>query len=312
MYQISATELNGKQLYTIRHSGTGNYASVIADYGGAINEFAVNGRDILLAANTAEGFEQLTRQRYAGNQLFPYPNRVNNARYTHDSVKFALPANDNEGRLHALHGLIYNAPFNVGLVNEKEGLLQLDYQFNSIAGVYPHNIHLSVTYRLKINTFIITSVIKNTGNSYALMGYGWHPYISISGGMNDCKLQFKATDYYAVDEHLIPTGVTAAMKGFNTANSIGDLQLNHCFAVPQNQRRYVTELVDAGFKITLEQHGYNYVQYYISPDRKSIAIEPQTCIPDALNNGTGLIGLLSGEKIELSFEITAIKLTDNE
>jgi len=43
---------------------------------------------------------------------------------------------------------------------------------------------------------------------------------------------------------------------------------------------------------------YKYLQIYIPPSRKSIAIEPMTCKADAFNSGDGLIVLSPNEKFK--------------
>ena len=51
--------------------------------------------------------------------------------------------------------------------------------------------------------------------------------------------------------------------------------------------------MDFGFTIWQEtgKYKYNFLQVYTPPHRKSIAIEPMTCAPDAFNNKDGLIVL---------------------
>jgi aldose 1-epimerase len=42
--------------------------------------------------------------------------------------------------------------------------------------------------------------------------------------------------------------------------------------------------------------GYNFLQIYTPPHRKSIALEPLTGAPDAWNNKIGMIALLPDEQ----------------
>jgi len=296
MYQITESLLVNKKQFCIKHIATGNYLSVIADYGGAINQFVVNGKQILVGASDDTEFAQIIKQTYAGAQLFPFVNRINNASYSIHSKNYSLPQNDDAGFSHSLHGLVYSQPFSVVEINESNGRLVLEYILNPNECSYPYEMHLQVTYTMGINSFCINTNIQNLSHLPAPYAYGWHPYFVVSGVVDECKLQLPATKYFITDNRLIPTGETKELKDFKELSSIGNIDLNQCFEMPSNQKEHTTTIVDTnGSSIKLTQHGFGYTQYYIPANRKSIAIEPQTSIPDAFNNGIGLNWLLPDE-----------------
>ena len=296
MYQITESLLANRKQYCIKHIVSGNYLSVIADYGGDINQFVVNGKQILLGASDDTGFAKTIQKAYAGAQLFPFVNRINNASYSIHSKNYSLPQNDDADPSHSLHGLVYDQPFSVVEINESKGRLVLEYILKANEYIYPYEMLLQVTYTMGINSFSINTSIQNLSNSPAPYAYGWHPYFAISGIIDDCKLQLPATKYFLTDNRLIPTGETQELKNFIELSTIGSIDLNQCFEMPSNQKEHTTTIVDTdGSCIKLTQHGFGYTQYYIPANRKSIAIEPQTSIPDAFNNGIGLNWLLPDE-----------------
>ncbi len=305
MYQITESLLANRKQYCIKHNVSNNYLSVIADYGGAINLFVVNGKHILLGASNDSEFTQTIQNAYAGAQLFPFVNRIENGRYTINYKTYTLPQNDDAGFFHSLHGLVYKNPFSVVEIDETNGRLVLEFILKANEYSYPFELQLQVTYTMGINSFGIDTNIKNLSNSSAPFAYGWHPYFAVSGVVDECKLQIPATKYFITDNRLIPTGETKELKDFIELSPIGSIDLNQCFEMPSNQKEHRTTIVDTdGSSIKLTQHGFGYTQYYIPANRKSIAIEPQTSIPDAFNNGIGLNWLLPDETKRFGFEIS--------
>jgi len=65
----------------------------------------------------------------------------------------------------------------------------------------------------------------------------------------------------------------------------------------------------AGYRICQEtgKYKYNFLQVYTPPHRKSIAIEPMTCAPNAFNNEQGLIILAPFESFSASWGISMVK-----
>ncbi|MDN5287784.1 MAG: mroA1 [Mucilaginibacter sp.] len=312
MYQISQTELAGHQTIVIRHPATGNEVSVIAGYGGALNTFVVNGRHILRGTIDPGDFESNTVKSFAGSQMFPFPNRVKNAWYFFNGKGYFLPKNDDAPFAHSLHGLVYNKPFEISSINETEGKIILTHLLKADATTYPFELRLTVEYQLNINTLQIRTNIHNLGNLNAPVGYGWHPYIAVAGNIDNCRLQLPASQFYLCDDRLIPNGKVGELKQFTSLTRVGDIALNHCFEMPNTTDEYQTILEDVdGTYVQLDQSGFNFVQCYIPPDRKSIAIEPQTCIANSLNNKIGLIIMQAGERLDLSFKITVKNSSPN-
>lgn len=303
-YHIVEAELAGHPMLTITHLATGNYASVLVGYGGAINAFVVNGKQILVSAGNAAEFEKITVKSFAGTQLFPFVNRVNNATYCVDGQAYTLPPNDDTGLPHSLHGLIYDQAFTIVKTDEATGKAVLNYHFKPKETAYPFAFLLVVEYWLEVDVLQIATTITNLSETEAPMAYGWHPYIAVDGKIDDCKLQLPATIYYETDDRLIPNGQINYLNGFIVPKAVGSTQLNQCFEMPANKNEHTTIVHDTdGTIVQLVQTGFAFTQYYIPPDRKSIAIEPQTAIPDALNNGIGLIKMQPKEVINFSFKI---------
>ena len=145
------------------------------------------------------------------------------------------------------------------------------------------------------------------------VGHGWHPYFRIGDHIIDeLLLQFPAEAVLKVDERNIPTGETVAYNKFNQLRQLENTVLDNCFLLPDTDTNaeiiIMNKSKDFGYRIWQEtgKYKYNYLQVYTPPERKSIAIEPMTCAPDAFNNQMGTIILAPLEMISATYGITRI------
>lgn len=274
------------------------------DYGGSLNSFVCKGQEVLLGARNAKEFQDFTVNSYAGAQLFPFPNRVRNGVYQHNSEHFLLPINDYPYN-NALHGLIYNKPFKIVKLNSAKGQIKIEYSYQKDYLGYPFELLLSNTYRLSGNTLSVNTVIENSGSDTAPVGHGWHPYFMTPEKADVYSLEMGQQGYYVIDHDLVPTGELADTFGASDLKPIGATELNHCFVLEEKNTSKV-KLTNSvkGREIEINIKGYPYIQVYIPPNRNSIALEPCTCIPDAFNNQIGCRYLKPSEVWELQFDIT--------
>lgn len=248
---------------------------------------------------------------YSGSKLFPFPNRINGGNYCFNNKKMQLPCNE-PAFPHALHGLVYNKPFQI---ESSHQILKLTYRYDGEIEGYTFPYHLNISYIVQENGITITSEVTNMGNTLMPVGDGWHPYIALGGKVDDWNLSLPGNKYYLTNEKYIPTQETALFPHKNNT-LIGDIELNHCFEIHQPESDYcVTKISNPNTGIGVEvwqkigTAQYNYVQYYIPKERNCIAIEPMTCIPDAFNNKIGLILLTPGESQNWMFGIKIIMRT---
>ena len=164
---------------------------------------------------------------------------------------------------------------------------------------------LDNTYKLLKNGLQIDTVIVNHDQVPVPVGHGWHPYFKTTGNVDNAFLQIDAMEFYTVDANLIPTGFKQPYETFYYSRQINESHLNHCFRVA-GKKGVTAALTDSDHTHNVQLHtaGYPYIQVYTPPIGKSIAIEPMSCIPDALNNQTGLYILQPAEILRLVFQIS--------
>lgn len=302
-YKMSDSLIGDFKALRIECMGKDTWFSIIPEYGGCLNSFVVNGRSILWRASNKTEIEAQTIDSFAGAQLFPYPNRVKNAQYSFSDQEFLLPQNDYP-RNNALHGLVYNQSFTVDDTDIEKGEISISFNYQKQHPGYPFEVLLKNKFQLGENSLYIFTTIANMGSEDIPIGHGWHPYFNTPLKVDTHLLQISGDEHFPIDEHLIPYGNTKVLKSFSKYAAIGTKELNHCFKLSENEVQK-TELVNPkdGVTVTMITDGYPYLQVYTPSHRNCIALEPQTCIPDAFNNQIGCRHLKPNETIELRLKI---------
>ena len=268
-------------------TGTSSF-SIFPGMGATLNELILGGKTIFRAAHSDTQIQQLTREAFNGTQLFPFPNRLKGGKYTYHGTSYELPPNE-KGPGHALHGLVYDQCFQI-IDTDPEGFIKTALLLEGHPG-YPFAVHVINEMTLSPDALSIKTEVKNVGKSQAPVGHGWHPYFSGSGNIDACKLKLPSKHCLEVDSTLIPTGQFLPFDDFNDSRLLSGTQLDTCLEINPYLGSIQFENPMEGFIIGIETNGYDYLQVYTPPGRDCIAIEPQSCAPDAFNNRLGLIEL---------------------
>jgi aldose 1-epimerase len=149
---------------------------------------------------------------------------------------------------------------------------------------------------------------------------GSHPYFTTgTETVDDNTLTCPALSYLDADEQAIPSKQVAVddATDFRTQRSLQDAALNLCYAKlirDENGMANFDVLRSGGqdgFRVWMDET-FDYVMIYTAEDlpverrRKSIAIEPMTCAPDAFNNGMGLLILQPGQTVSGTWGVRRI------
>jgi aldose 1-epimerase len=263
--------------------------------GGGLRELAVGGWQVL--DGYAEGTVPAGRR---GGVLLPWPNRLRGGDWSWqgrdlhlDVVSAASP--------NAMHGLVSWQPWSV--LAQAEDAVTVGTVVEPRGG-YPFRLAAAIDYRLTGDGLTVTVRVRNAGTADAPFGLGMHPYLHVGaeaeGGLADAELTVPARTRMVVDAGL-PTGESAPFDG--AVGRIGDRELDDP----------VTDLVrdDDGWA-TLRLSGplgalelavdgaWPWLQVYSGDTlpagqrRRSLAVEPMTCPPNALADGTDLVVLAPG------------------
>jgi aldose 1-epimerase len=306
MFDIQSGEFGRFHLYSLINTQSGEYTSIIPEFGANVAELVLRSKDILVPVLKGydDGEALQTLKGYRNCRLIPYPNRVRHGRYSFRGRDYQLPINrEKEGN--AIHGFFFDRHFEVDKCTAGPHEARLDLHASYKGGVvgYPFSFSLSLAFVLDEGGFRSEIGMTNTGDTAMPVGEGWHPYFTFSGkDASIDHLQFKLPPVMRLelDVDKVPTGRLLPFNRFDQRNTIGDLQLDTGLKL-EAEGKVVSELYDVRTEALLGiwqeagPNGYNYLQVYTPPDRSAIAIEPMTCAPDAFNNGMGLIELEPGK-----------------
>ena len=303
MFSIKEEEQNGFTRFVLEDDVHGTRAAVLPACGAILHEFSVrkNGERLNLVdsySNRKEFKEELEAKGFKGSKLSPFVCRLKNGSYKfgeaeHTIQKFYL------GK-HALHGLLYDAPFKVmsSYADKDAANLQLSYAYEGADEGYPFKYDCIVNYRLQPNNQLtITSTIVNRDEGIIPIADGWHPYFGFGGSINDCQLEFQSKEQVVFDSELLPTGDLVPYQEFGSLEKIGEQNFDDCFTLNFAECQPMVVLRDPQQHLQIEIHpdpSYPYLQVYTPPHRQSIALENLSTAPDAFNNNMGLISLASG------------------
>jgi aldose 1-epimerase len=173
---------------------------------------------------------------------------------------------------------------------------------------YPFRLDCTVSYRLDDAGLAVAMAVINRSGRDAPVGLGAHPYLSVgSGPVDDAGLQLPASSRLVNDDRSIPCG-RAAVGGseydFRQARPVGPTVLDTAFTDlvrdPDGLARVRLSRPD-GRQVTVWADGaWTHFQVFTGetlPERqprRSLAVEPMSCPPNAFASGDGLTLLAVG------------------
>jgi len=235
-----------------------------------------------------------------GGVLLPWPNRLRGGRWQWQGRDLQLdvvsPASPN-----AVHGLLSAQPWSV--LGARPGGVTVGTVLEPRAG-YPFRLAVAIDHDLVPGRLGVTVRVRNAGDADAPFGVGMHPYLHVGaeaeGGLADAELSVPARTALVVDGGL-PTGERRPFDG--AVGRIGDRALDDP----------VTDLVrddDGWARVRLRgpagalelavDGSWPWLQVYSGDTlpsgqrRRSLAVEPMTCPPNALADGADLVVLAPG------------------
>jgi aldose 1-epimerase len=278
----------------------GDQRAVVDGGGGGLCAYSAGGRHLV------DGYppgEPSTSGR--GQVLIPWPNRLEDGAYDFDGRRHQLSLTEPE-RGNAIHGLVRDAPWTVG--EREPHRIVLEHVLQPRPG-YPFTLSLAVEYSLSESGLGVQTTATNSGRDACPFGSGQHPYLTLgTTTVDQLILHAPGQTVLVEDERRLPRGrepVEGTEYDFSRPREIGATNLDDAFTDLKRgtDGRARVELRDpasrAGLTLWLDET-YRYLQLFTGdslPDvsRRSLAVEPMTCPPNAFRTGEDLIRLEPGE-----------------
>ncbi|TDW19658.1 aldose 1-epimerase family protein [Kribbella kalugense] len=287
---------SGEQ-WTIRGGG---YEATVVSVGGGLRGLTYDGRPVLLGYGEDEA-----AHAGIGQHLFPWPNRITDGKYTFEGVAQQLYLTE-PARQNAIHGLTRWANWLRVDDGSDPAALVVGNRLHGQPG-YLHQLDLRLDYRLD-DGLTVTATATNVGADNAPYGYGAHPYLSVGRAIDECVLEFTASDRLEVSaDRMQPIGLTPVADSpydFSTGRLIGSTSIDHAFTGLDGAWSVSLTDPDSGARSVLTSDT-PWMQLFTGEavGRTALAVEPMTCPPDAFITGQDLVVLKPGESHTTSFAV---------
>ncbi len=291
--------------YEIR---SGDHTAVLVEVGGGLRAYTVAGEDFI------DGYaEDELAPAGAGEVLAPWPNRVRDGHYRWRDQSHQLAINEVD-KYTAIHGLVRWLPWEA--VSKRDSAVTLRCVLSPQAG-YPWRLELTTTWSVGPEGLRAEHTAGNLSDTAAPFGFGVHPYLQLPGvKVDDLVLTVPADRVVLVDQRLLPIGahaVTGTEWDFTGGRRIGATKLDTAYGLADTGggSAAVLSTVDGTRRLRLwADPVFHWWQAFTGDSlpaprhRRSVALEPMTCPPDAFNSGRDVIMLEPGDTWRGAWGIT--------
>jgi aldose 1-epimerase len=238
-----------------------------------------------------------------GHVLLPWPNRIRDGQWTWEDRMLQLDI-ASVTRPTAIHGLVSWQPWQV--LESAGDRVTVGTVVEPRSG-YPFRLAAAIDYVLTPERLEATVRVRNVGRERAPFGVGLHPYLAVGstqdGDLAEAELELPARTLLVVDDAGLPTGERRPFDG--AVGRIGD----RAFDDPMTD---LDRDADGWARVRLQtpvgplelavDRSWPWLQVYSGDTlpagqrRRSLAVEPMTCPPNALADGVDIVVLEPGEE----------------
>jgi aldose 1-epimerase len=300
----SAAEAVSGNEWTI---AAGGQEAVVVEVGGGLRTYRVDGADLV----DGYGADELCPGS-AGKVLAPWPNRIRDGRYVFLGEPHQLALTE-PPRHNAIHGLVSWVSWRC--VAQSADSVTLEHTVPAQPG-YPWPLLLRTQWSVGPDGLRVTHEATNLGSAPGPFGLGVHPYLRLPGvAVDDVVLRIPARNRLLLDGRLLPIGAAKVAGGeydFTEARRIGAAILDTAFGDviadpstpdgPAGRSTVTLSTVDGsvGLRIWADP-AFRWWQVFTGDtltgerQRRSVAVEPMTCPPDAFRSGRDVLVLEPGQ-----------------
>jgi aldose 1-epimerase len=274
------------------------HEAVVVEVGGGLRAYRSGGFDDL------DGYgEDEMCLGGTGQVLAPWPNRIRDGRYLFAGEALQLSLTE-ATRHNAIHGLVNWLPWR--LAERDDASVTVECEMPAQPG-YPWPLTLRTRWSVGAAGLTATHSATNAGVQPCPYGMGTHPYFRLPAPVDEVSLTVPARSRLLVDGRMLPIGAAKVAGGefdFTEPRPIGSAVLDVAFGDldrhPDGHSAVV--LAGGGREITVWADGaFRWWQVFTGDTlpgerhRRSVAVEPLTCPPDAFRSGRDVVVLEPGE-----------------
>jgi aldose 1-epimerase len=289
---------------------SGDHRAVITESGATLRAYDVAERPVL---EPFDGPDALVVGAQ-GEILSPWPNRVVDGRWRWGSTTHQLWLTEPD-RGHAIHGLVRRLRWTPS--HTEPHRVDLETTLLAHPG-WPFPLHFLASYALGPTGLTCQLTATNVGRTSCPYGAAAHPYLAVPGGRaDDAVLRIPAATWLATDDRMSPTErrpTAGSPYDFDGAAAIGDRKADNAFTdlerAPDGRVEASLTAPDGRTTVLWGDSSVRWWQLFTGdalPERwrrATVALEPMTCGPNALNSGDDLVVLEPGARHRLTWGLT--------
>jgi aldose 1-epimerase len=286
----------------------GDQQAVVVEVGGGLRSYSAGGRELV------DGY-RADEMSFSGRGqiLIPWPNRLQDGSYEFDGRRHQLPLNEPERR-NAIHGLVRWVTWTTAEQEPHRAVMK--HVLHPQPG-YPFTLGISVEYALSDSGLQVRTTATNLGAAPCPYGSGAHPYLTLrTERIDQLMLRVPGRSVLQSDERGRPVA-TEIVEGteydFQQPRLIGSTRLDHAFTDLNRDQDDLARVElrdpDRGMQVSLwVDKSYPYVMIFSGDslpnfNRRSLAVEPMTCPPNAFRTGDALVRLEPGSSLTSTWGI---------
>jgi aldose 1-epimerase len=238
-----------------------------------------------------------------GGVLLPWPNRIREGWWAWQGRELQLDITSTS-RPTAIHGLVSAQPWQV--LDVATDRVTVGTVVEKRSG-YPFRLAAAIDYTLSADRLRSTVRVRNAGDEPAPFGVGLHPYLAVGatddGDLGAAELELPARTLLVVGDDGLPTGERRPFDG--AVGRIGDRSFDDPLTDLTRDDDGWARVRLRGPAGTIElavDASWSWLQVYsgdtLPPGqrRRSLAVEPMTCPPNAFADGVDLVVLQPGDE----------------
>lgn len=281
---------------------SGDQRATIVEVGGGLRTYQVGDVDVL------DGYgEDEMCPACVGQVLAPWPNRLRDGRYVFNGATHQLPLSEPPSHT-AIHGLVRWLPWQ--LVDASPSSVTVSCLLPAQEG-YPWSLRLRTTWSLDGSGLTARHEATNVDAASCPFGLAVHPYFRLPGAsVDDLVLKLPAHSRVLIDGRKLPIGmakVAGSDWDYTAPRGIGAAQMDTAFGDVIRGSDGRSEVVVSAPRVgpatvaVWADEAFSWWQVYTSdtlpPERfrRSLALEPMTCPPDAFHSGRDVVVLEPGQ-----------------
>src|SRR5690554_2023100 len=205
--------VDGKQVWLYTLTNSNGMMAEITNYGGIVRRLVTPDRNghfdnVVLGFDTLADYE-MKNAPYLGAIIGRFANRISNAEFLIDSVKYQLEANDfpnhSHGGTKGFDKVVWESS---GISTADSVAVTLQYLSPNLEEGYPGNLHVKVTYVLS-NSNQLKIYYEAQSDQRTIINLTHHSYFNLTGRNENIlnhSLTIFADSITATDRRWIPTG----------------------------------------------------------------------------------------------------------